>query len=202
MSNKVSGLRSNVVGSPLALALIATYEPLQKKFDEFYDPANGHEAPSVQNNYFRMLIGMHAQQDHRQLADSTMKRADGTPIDNISTQIAKAGQTLNEYIARTYNGDWELAGGDATVARQSAYIERLMEQENVERDMLDAFKAVYLHFFKEEWKPQQAAVTNVAEKAVVNKRLSGIQARLQESFDKAKTEPAEIVKKAGIASAV
>ena len=162
----------------LALAIIATFEPLALNLDQYFDATNGHEAPSVTNNFFRMLVGMGAQQYYRQLADGTMKRQDGTPIDNITTQIAKASQNLQAFINQTYQGQWELGAGDPYVARQTDYIERLVKQEEAVTEMLDGFKEAYIHFFKEEWAPQQAVVTNTTQKDAVKAKLGGIQERL------------------------
>lgn len=176
--------------SPLVAALIATFEPLQKELDKFYEPTMGHEAPSVGNGYFKLIVGMHCQQVHRMLF-SDQNSTEATNFDTVSTQIAKVSQNLETFIKTKYDGDWNAAEGDPNLIRQLEYIERLTVQEEVLTDTYDQYCTVYKHFFKEDWKPvARKTTTTAATSEKVKAGLEKVQARLAELANKNQTTAA------------
>lgn len=142
--------------SPLVRSLIELYEVYQAALDEDFNPSFGRAPFSEGFTPFQMMIANHCQQDWRMLYDTSMKRADGTPMLNIRGLIEKQHKDIREYIDETYiqKGLLEAeARNDTVVNKMLDRLYTMEEQERVIEESLGAYQLVFKHFFKRDWQP-------------------------------------------------
>lgn len=183
MSNKLKGYKKSSYTNPALIdALWATVAPLVTCLDdsgkamteEMSSGDTGVQNRSAQDVGLRITMSNIIQQLHNQYAGIVpVKGGTVRQIDTLNQRVLKAENDLADYIKRFTddNGEtnYDMVMGQARYWNLTQWLEQQQARLSFVGQNLDAWQTIYLHVFREAWKPYVMTESASSKPADVSK---------------------------------
>jgi hypothetical protein len=183
MSNKLKGYKKSGYTNPALIdALWATVAPLVSCLDdsgkamteEMSAGDTGVQNRSAQDVGLRITMSNIIQQLHNQYAGIVpVKGGTVRQIDTLNQRVLKAENDLADYIKRFTddNGEtnYDMVMGQARYWNLTQWLEQQQARLSFVGQNLDAWQTIYLHVFREAWKPYVVTESTTNKPADISK---------------------------------
>jgi len=155
--------------APLVDALLACWQPLVNQLNasnagsgENEAADSGHQDRASQDAGIRITLGNIIQQLHNQFNGIVPVKGGGTrQIDSLTERVTKAEGDRDAFVNRfvdpqTGEMDYDSVLANARYWRLQAWVDQNQARLDAVGQQLDAYKTVYLHIVREQWKPYVA----------------------------------------------
>lgn len=183
MFNKLKGYKKSAYTNPALIdALWATVAPLVSSLDdsgkamteEMSAGDTGTQNRSAQDVGLRITMSNIIQQLHNQYAGIVpVKGGTVRQIDTLNQRVLKAENDLADYIKRFTddNGEtnYDMVMGQARYWNLTQWLEQQQARLSFVGQNLDAWQTIYLHVFREAWKPYVVSESTTNKPADISK---------------------------------